>query len=176
MLAFGSDTYAESPGQSSNPLTQVQTIPLDGVEGRIDHFGLDAKGKRLFVAALGNNTVEVIDLAAGKATQRITGLQAPQGIAFAPESNRLAVANDKDGTVRLYDGTSLRQVKSVDLKDDADNVRYDAEARRFWVGYGSGGLAAIDPDSGKVLADVKLDAHPESFQLETKGKRIFVNV
>jgi outer membrane protein assembly factor BamB len=53
---------------------------------------------------------------------------------------------------------------------------YDAVSRRFWVGYGDGGLAAIDPESGKQVADVKLDAHPESFQLETKGKRIFVNV
>jgi hypothetical protein len=78
--------------------------------------------------------------------------------------------------VRIYDGGSLQEVHVIDLKDDADNVRYDADARRFWVGYGDGALAAIDPQIGKVLADVKLDAHPESFQLETKGKRIFVNV
>jgi DNA-binding beta-propeller fold protein YncE len=176
MLPFGGDTFAEVPAQSSNLLTQVETIPLNGVEGRIDHFGLDEKGKRLFVSALGNDTVEVVDLAAGKVTQHIGNLRAPQGIGFAPELNRLAVANDKDGSCRLYDGTSLQQTATVELKDDADNVRYDAVSRRFWVGYGDGGLAAIDPESGKQTADVKLDAHPESFQLETKGKRIFVNV
>src|ERR1700757_2769210 len=87
LLAVGGHTYAESPGQSSNLLTHVQTIPLDGVEGRIDHFGLDAKRKRLFVAALGNDTVEVVDLAAGKVTSHITNLSKPQGIGFAPESN-----------------------------------------------------------------------------------------
>ena len=108
MLAFGGDTYAKGP-ESSNLLTQVQTIPLDRVEGRIDHFGLDAKGKRLFVSALGNNTVEVVDLAAGKVTNHISNLRAPQGIGFAPESNRLAVANDGDGSCRLYAaGTSLQ--------------------------------------------------------------------
>ncbi len=176
MIAFCCITYAESPGQRFNLLTQVETIPLDGVKGRIDHFGLDAKGKRLFVAALGNDTVEVVDLAAGKVTQHIRNLSAPQGIGFAPESNRLAVANDQDGSCRLYDGTSLQQTATIELKDDADNVRYDAVSRRFWVGYGDAGLAAIDPQSGKQVADVKLDAHPESFQLETKGKRIFVNV
>jgi len=176
ILAFGGDACAESPGQNSNLLTQVQTIPLDGVEGRIDHFGLDAKGKRLFVSALGNNTVEVVDLVAGKVTNHISNLRAPQGIGFAPESNRLAVANDGDGSCRLYDGTSLQQTATVDLKDDADNVRYDKASHRFWVGYGEGGLAAIDPEAGKQVADIKLDAHPESFQLETKGKRIFVNV
>jgi hypothetical protein len=68
MLAFGGDTYAESPGQSSSLLTQVQTIPLDGVEGRFDHFGLNAKSKRLFVAALGNDTVEYASSATTSAT------------------------------------------------------------------------------------------------------------
>ena len=118
----------------------------------------------------------MVDLATGTVTQHIKNLRAPQGISFSPEFNRLAVANDQDGSVRLYDGTSLRQVARIDLKDDADNVRYDTASRYFWVGYGSGGLAGIDPASGKQIADVKLDAHPESFQLETRGKRIFVNV
>jgi hypothetical protein len=86
------------------------------------------------------------------------------------------VANDLDGSVRLYDGTSLQQTARIDLKDDADNVRYDTISHRFWVGYGNGGLAAIDARSGKQIADVKLDAHPESFQLEVEGKRIFVKV
>ncbi len=176
MLGFCCNTYAEGTGQSPNLLTQVQTIPLDGVEGRIDHFGLDAKRKRLFVSALGNDTVEMVDLAAGKVMQHIRNLRAPQGIGFAPESNRMAVANDQDGSCRLYDGTSLQQTAAVELNDDADNVRYDNVSRRFWVGYGEGGLAEIDPESGKQIVNVKLEAHPESFQLETKGKRIFVNV
>jgi hypothetical protein len=174
-LAFCCDTYAR-PNQSSHLPTQVQTIALDWVEGRIDHFGLDAKRKRLFVSALGNNTVEVVDLLAGKVTNRIRNLRAPQGIGFAPESNRLAVANEGDGSCRLFAGASLQRTAIVDLKDDADNVRYDKISRHFWVGYGDGGLAEIDPESGKKIADVKLDAHPESFQLETAGKRIFVNV
>jgi DNA-binding beta-propeller fold protein YncE len=155
MLAFGGDTYAENSNQSSDMLTQVQTIPLGGVNGRIDHFGLDAKGERLFVSALGQDTVEVVDLTAGKVTQHIRNLRAPQGIGFAPDSNRLAIANDQDGSFRLYDGTSLQQTSTIELKDDADIVRYDAVSQRFWVGYGDGGLAAIDPVTGKQLADVK---------------------
>jgi DNA-binding beta-propeller fold protein YncE len=176
MLALDGNTNAQTAGRGSKLLTQILTIPLDGVEGRIDHFGFDPRHRRLFVAALGNDTVEVVDLTKAKVTQHIKNLRAPQGIGFAPESNRLAVANDEDGSCRLYDGTSLRQTAAIDLKDDADNIRYDVRLRRFWIGYGAGGLAAIDPGSGKMVTDVRLDAHPESFQLETKGKRIFVNV
>jgi len=165
-----------SDAPAAEPLTLAQTITLPGVQGRIDHFGYDSAGKRLFVAALGNDTVEVIDTAAGKVSARIKNLQAPQGIAFAGGLNCLAIANDKDGSVRLFDGQTFEQIRKIDLNDDADNVRYDPATRWFWVGYGNGGLAAIDAQTGKVLADVKLEAHPESFQLESKGKRIFVNV
>ena len=176
MLAFGVDSSASTFGQNADFFIELGAIPLNGVEGRIDHFGFDATRQRLFVAALGNDTVELLDLSADRVTQEIKGLRAPQGIGFAPESNRLAVANDQDGSVRLYDGTTLRQTARIDLNDDADNVRYDASSRRFWVGYGEGGLAEIDPENAVEIADVKLESHPESFQLETSGKRIFVNL
>src|SRR5579864_6693896 len=80
-------------GAGSDALRQVQTLPLPGVSGRIDHFGIDTQGQRLFVAALGNNTVEVLDVRRGKWLTRITGLREPQGIFFVPASNRLFVAN-----------------------------------------------------------------------------------
>ena len=112
LLAFGANTPTRSAGPDSNLLFQVGTIPLDGVEGRIDHFRLDSTRKRLFVAALGNDTVEVVHLRAGRVTQQ--NLRAPQGIGFAPVLDRLAVANDEDGSCRFYNGTSLRQVAVID--------------------------------------------------------------
>jgi YVTN family beta-propeller protein len=151
-------------------------IPLPGVKGRIDHLALDAEGKRLFVAAVGNNSVEVIDLAAGKVAHQIKGLQAPQGIAYAPDLDRLAFASDTDGWFRIYDAKSLKEVAKLDLKDITGSIRYDPATRHFWLGYGSGALAEIDAQTGKQLATVRLDGQPESFQLETRGKRIFVNV
>ena len=176
VIILGCNPPPLKAGRDPDLLALAQSISLDEIVGRIDHMGLDAAHKRLFVAALGNDSVEVIDLSTGKVRQHIRNLRAPQAVGFAPESNRLAVANNGDGSLRLFDGSSLEQTAAIDLKDDADNVRYDASSRRFWVGYGAGGLAAIDPSSGRQVADVKLNAHPESFQLETKGKRIFVNV
>src|SRR5215467_42326 len=78
----------------SASLTLVQTILLPGVEGRIDHFAFDSAGQRLFVCALGNNSLEVIDLRKGERVHSITGLGAPQGVGYAQEANRLLVAND----------------------------------------------------------------------------------
>jgi YVTN family beta-propeller protein len=158
------------------PLTLVQSIPLPVVEGRIDHFALDTKDQRLYVAALGNNTVEVIDLAAGKVIHQITGLKEPQGVVVIPEPHEVVVANGDDGSVRFYDANTWVLVKTVDLKDDADNVRYDHAQHRVYVGFGDGGIAAIDVTTHAVVATIPLTGHPEAFALETVGSRIFVNV
>ena len=158
------------------PIRPVQRIALPGVEGRIDHMAVDVKGQRLFVAALGNHSVEVLDLAAGKQLHRISALPEPQGIAYLPELDRIVVASAGDGSCRFFDGRTYRQTAKIDLGEDADNVRYDAAAGCLYVGHGQGALAAIDLERQQRIADVPLPGHPESFQLEAQGNRIFVNL
>jgi DNA-binding beta-propeller fold protein YncE len=162
--------------QSAAPLKLKRTIPLSHVEGRIDHFASDPAGERLFVCALGNNTVEVIDFRKGERAHSITGLGAPQGVAYAPEVNRLFVANDKGGICKIYDGKSFQAVGELNLEDDADNVRYDDAKKKIYVGFGNGGIAVVNAPDGKQVGSLKLAAHPEAFQLEKSGSRIFVNV
>jgi len=157
------------------PLTAAGIVPMPGVEGRIDHLAVDLAGKRLFVAALGNDTVEVVDTSGLRVIKSISGLHEPQGIRFLPDRNRVVVANGGDGSTVFYDGTTLAPVRTAKTGGDADNVRYDPKTGRVYVGYGDGALGSFDPD-GKPLGDVKLAGHPESFQLESSGPRIFVNV
>jgi DNA-binding beta-propeller fold protein YncE len=161
--------------QGPEPLRLVGKIELPDVQGRIDHMSVDSKGGRLFMAALGNDTVEVFDLAAGKRAQTIRGLAEPQGVLFVPDANRILVAGGGDGSVRIFDASSLALVRKVDLGGDADNIRLDSATGRIFIGYGAGALAAIDVN-GARFADIPLGAHPESFQLEKKGPRIFVNL
>ena len=161
--------------QSNAPLRLEKTIPLPGVQGRIDHMSIDVENQRLFMAALGNNTVEVIDIAHGKRIRSIPGLHEPQGVLYLPDVNRLYVANGDDGTVRIFDGSSYEPIKSIKVGDDADNIRFDATTKHVYVGYGSGALAVLNEDGTKV-AEIGLDAHPESFQLEKRDARLFVNL
>jgi DNA-binding beta-propeller fold protein YncE len=167
------------PGVTAGNSSLLQlraTIELPGVQGRIDHLAFDAAGERLFVCALGNNTVEVVDLRKGKRIHSITGFSAPQGIACIPEPNRIFVATDKGGICKVYDGNSFQELKELDLQDDADNVRYDAATKKIFVGFGSGGIAVIDAANGRQIGSIKLSAHPEAFALEQHGNRMFVNV
>lgn len=172
LLALPSARRAAEPAA----LRQVQTIPLVNVEGRIDHMGVDVQGQRLFVSALGNNTLEVLDLREGKRLTSLTGLREPQGVFFVPKENRIFVANGDDGTCRVFDGSSYRLLATVNFASDADNVRYDAAANQIYIGYGEGALGVLDARSGKKIANIALSAHPESFRLESLGPRIFVNL
>src|SRR5919206_839082 len=174
-----SQTSETSQAEGTSALRQIQSIPLPGVEGRIDHMAIDSQGGRLFVAALGNNTVEVIDLTAGKVTDEIKDLKEPQGVAYIPEGNKLLVTNGQGNTLDIYDAQSLRLLNQVTLGEDTDNVRYDASSGYAYVGYGTGNesaLGVVDVGTATKVADIKLSGHPESFQLEESGPRIFVNV
>jgi DNA-binding beta-propeller fold protein YncE len=166
---------APLPAETPAPLRLERKIELPDVQGRIDHLALDPKTQRLFVAALGNDTLEVVDVEGGKRAGTVRGLAEPQGVLFAADANRVFVANGQDGSVRVFDAASLAPLERIALGDDADNVRLDRAAGRVWVGYGDGALAALDAKGAKVQ-DIPLGGHPESFQLETNGPRIFVNV
>ena len=160
--------------QPSSPLELAQTIVLADVRGRIDHLAVDPDDARLFVAALGNDSVEVVDMRAGARVARIKGLREPQGIGYVRSADRLYVAN-AGGGVDVFEASTLRRLSRIEGLDDADNVRLDDANGKVYVGYGHA-LAAIDAKSGKLLERIELAGHPESFQLESTGTRIFVNV
>src|SRR5690242_2851266 len=177
-----------APAQES-ALAPKTPIALTKVEGRMDHLGVDVKGQRLFATAFDNHTLEVIDLKTGRQAHTIPNLDEPQGAYYDADTNRLFVACGGDGTVKVFDGTTFQLLQSVTLDLDADNVRYDARSKHIVVGYGGekflagkvsrpggGGALAILDLTGKKIAEIPMDAHPESFQLEKIGTRVFVNV
>ncbi len=170
---------AQSLGREFLPLQLEEQIPVPSVAGRLDHFTADAKRKRLFVSALGNNTVEVIDVFAGRLVHSIKGLAQPQGPLYVPAVDKLYVANAEDGKVRVYDGATYTLRKTIDFDKDPDNLRYDERSKTVFVGFGedNGGIAMINPlTDERVGQDYKTDGHPESFQVESKGGHIYVNV
>jgi DNA-binding beta-propeller fold protein YncE len=175
-VLFGLCCIAPRYLPAAQPLRFVATIPLNNVERRIDHYGIDVKGERLFMSAFGNDTVEVFDPRANKPLHTITGLHEPQGTTFAPDANKIYVANGDDGTVNVFDGTTYRLLRVVHFSSDADDTCYDAVTHRVYVGYDEGAVAAIYTANDAVLAQVKMEANPEAYKVEKGGGRIFVDV
>lgn len=165
-----------APTAERGPLVLETKIPLGDVQGRIDHLAIDAAHRRLFVAELGNDTVGVVDIAGRKVVRRLAGFDEPQGVAYFSQTDTLYVANGGNGVLAAFRGAQLEPVGKLDLGDDADNIRIDRNEGRLYVGAGRGTLTTIDAAAFKKVGESQLKAHPEAFQLEGEGSRIYVNV
>lgn len=180
ILGIAAWLEAQEPvsSEAPRPLVLTEAIPLAGVQGRFDHFGFDGKNQ-VIVAALGNNTVEVIDISARLRSHSIRDIPNPQGVVYAPESKKLFAASSK-GKLYVYDGITFALMKSIDFQGDVDNLRYDPPTQRVYVGYGedeTGAIGIVDARTNERLEEeYKLGAHPESFQLENSGPNIYVNL
>ncbi len=172
--AFACPTDGIQALAAQEPLEFAKIIAMPGVRGRIDHLDIDLIGNRLFVAALGHNAVEVIDLQGGRTLGRFEHLREPQGVAYVSKTEQLFVANG-GGDISVFAGTPMRLAGTIGGLEDADYFRFDGAGRSLYVGYGHA-LAAIEATSHKVTARVPLAGHPEGFQLDANSARIFVNV
>jgi hypothetical protein len=173
-----SGTQKSTAAASQRPLVLSGSVPLEGVKGRFDHFAF-GQG-RVFVSALGNDTVEVINVFGGIVEHTITGVPNPQGVVFSPETHKLFVASAK-GKVYIYDAGSFDLISSVAFEGRADNLRYDAANKRIYVACGddekNAAIATIDATTNQRLEEeYKLGGEPESFQLESSGPNIYVNI
>src|SRR5258708_35254871 len=179
MVLFG--FVGSVQGQAVAPFKLLQKIPMPNVKGRLDHFGVDLSGSRLFVAALGEdqNTVEVIDLKSGKWVSSIPGQSKPQGLFYSPDFKKLFVANGTDGTCKIFAGDTFKLIDNLPIGTDADHVGYDPTTKYLYVGFGdakSGGLAIIDTHDTKHIGEIKTDAPPGGIKIEKKRPQTFVTL
>ena len=169
-------TVGQAQTMADAPLALEGRIPLGDIAGRLDHLAVDLKRQRLYVAELGNGTLGVVDLAAGKVLQTVGGFREPQGVGYEPSTDTIYVANGGEGSVRVLRAADLAPIARIEIGEDADNVRVDQAHQRVLVGYGNGGLAVIDPATGSRVGDFPLNGHPEGFQIGRTANRVFINV
>jgi DNA-binding beta-propeller fold protein YncE len=157
------------------PLELLAKVPLPGVHGRLDGLAADIDRSRLFVAASADGSVQIIDIRHDAVLQPLTGLTEPQSVVYVKSSDRLFVSSAGDGTLRAYEGDTLKFIVSLLLGPNAGAVRWDAVRDRIYAGYGDGALAVLD-SAGRRLSDIALKAHPASFECAETPPRIFVNL
>jgi len=166
-------------GQSEfgkNYLTLEKVIPMPDVSGRIDHLAANESLQMIYVAALGNNTVEIADLKSGKVIRTIRGLHEPQGVEYLSLTNSIFVSNGEGGSCNFFDAATFKQMSSLDYKDDADDVRYSRGHKKVYVGYGEGGIGVINEEMKSEIGRITFEGHPEGFQVDPKTNKIWVNV
>lgn len=164
-------------------LKLVQSIPLPDVDGRIDHFAIDVKGERAFLAALTKNTIEVVDLKAGRIIKTLPGFAKPQGVRFVPELKRLFVATGIDGALTTLDASTLSVLRTAHVSLGADAIGYDPRTKYLYVGSGgsdankaTGDLTVFSAKDGTQVAALITDAHAGGSVVQTRGEHLYVLV
>jgi len=166
---------AGTPATAGPPLQLEYALELPGVAGRIDHLALDPKRDLLYLAALGNDSLELVDLAERKRAGSVSGLSEPQGVLYLATLDVLLVANGGSGRLDVYSGETHEKLRSVPVGGDADNLRCDADEGRVLVAH-SGAVEVLDPRTWEALGRLSTGAHPEGFELDPRSPRVFVNV
>jgi DNA-binding beta-propeller fold protein YncE len=176
LVAFFGFIAPPTRGTGGPLLVLKRAIQLPDVRGRMDHLAYDPFTKRLFVAALENGSLEVIDLEKGERIKSVSGLKEPQGIVYVAQTRQVVTACGGDGMVVAFDAETLDEKQRLDVGDDADNIRLESDGKTLIVGHDDGALSIFDAHTFKKSGEVKLPGHPESFQLEPGSTRIFINV
>jgi DNA-binding beta-propeller fold protein YncE len=168
--------------KAETSLKLTQTIVLPSVAGRFDHFAFDAAGDRLFVAATGNHSVEIVNVKTGARIESLTGLGKPHGLAWVPDQGKLFVADGTLAALKVFAGTPLKVIASLPLSDDADDMVYDPQTGLLYVGHGGsssnvpGRIAVVNTRDNSLVENLPASAHPEALDMDQEGKRVFANI
>lgn len=159
-------------GDEKLSLGLVQTIELSGKPGRLDHFGFDASGARLFVSNQGNATLDVIDVKAGKLIKQVPGQKGIHGIAYDPKSGRIFVGNGDPGECAVIDGKTYEVLKRIPVPK-ANNVQYDPHSGRMFVGHTA--LTVIDPGQMVIEKELPTPDALRAFRIDPLKPRLYAN-
>jgi DNA-binding beta-propeller fold protein YncE len=179
LLSMGAFT---AQSQVAPPLTLQRTIPLPNGTAKFDHFAVDLNANRLFIAATGNRSIEVLDLSSGKVTENLTDFGKPHGLAWIPATSSLYVTDGSQAELKMFESSPLSHAKSIKLSDDADDMVYDEKSKLLYVGHGGGSaanparIAVIDTTNQTLVTNLPVSAHPEGLEIDNGKDRIFVNV
>jgi DNA-binding beta-propeller fold protein YncE len=173
-----------SNAQEKLPLKLVATTPMPGFTGDFDHFGVDLKGNRLFLAAEDQKSVEVFNLRTGERIHSIEGFGHPLTMAYLPESDRLIVTNGDTNDVALVDCKEYKIINTLKLGKGVDHSALNPIDRYFYVENGaapdgkSHSLAIIDTKSFKIVGEIpglSGDSN-EGMVIDRAGKKLYVNL
>jgi len=188
ILLLAAVLFAALPGrpQTAAPLTFMQTIEMPGVPWGpyTDHLAVDLKGHRLFTTPQAHHSVQVFDLSTGKLLHEIADLGNAHAVAYRSDLDRIYIVDGEPGLVRSFDGRDYHALQTVKLRQNADSMTSDREAKLMYVANGGeeahedfSFVSVIDASPMKNVADIKIEAAvPEQMALADREPRLYVDI
>ncbi len=180
-LSSGTFAVAQQP-----PLALVQTITMPEVPAGpySDHMAVDVQGRRLFTTPQANKAVDVLDLKTGRVLHTIPGFGNPHSILYLADRNRLFVTDGGIGSLRIFDATTYREIKSIKLELDADGIGYDDKSGYLYVSNGGDAagkeysfISIIDTAREEKVGDIRIEAPGlEAMLIDHANDRLYINL
>lgn len=167
------------------PLKLIATTPMPGFTGDFNHFGLDLKGNRLFLASEDQKTVEVFNLRTGERIHSIKGFGQPLTMVYLAESDRLVVTDRGDtDAVELVDCKEYKIISALKLGEGVDHSAYNPRNKYLYVENGGGPgaklheLSIIDTKSFERVGEIAgLPGNSnEGMVIDHQGKKLYLNL
>ena len=177
----------KAQAQKTQTLKLISTTLVPGYEGDIEFFAADLKRNHLFLGLEGMGRVDVFDLRTGKHLHNITGFGAPHILLFLPDSDKLLVADAKNGPlgggVQVVSGEDYKIVDMIKLPPRVDNAVFDPVKKYFYVESGSDEpsgnthpISIIDTVSLKLIGSFKVPGEAsEAMAVDRAGEKLYVN-
>jgi DNA-binding beta-propeller fold protein YncE len=175
-LAFIVTIIGPAGAFAADSLELKQTIVLKGKPGGLDHLALDVKRDRLFLANKVNNSLDIVDLKAGKLLKQVGSQGGIQGIAYAADLDKVCVGLGSGGYCNIFDGKDYELLETIKFADDADNVRYNPKTNTIYVAHAEKALGVINGKTYEKKADIALSGGAEGFELEKKRALLYLCV
>lgn len=168
---------------AAQPLVANGSTKIPGYKGDFDHFAVDVRGGRLFLAGEDGGALEVFALATGALLRSIPGFGAPHSLLFTPATNELLIVDGRK-PAQVRDATTLALKRTFRLPAGADSADFDPSTKHLWVVTGGKDvplpycdLTEIDPANGRIFRSLRFRSnHVEGIAVEANGSRIFANV
>jgi YVTN family beta-propeller protein len=174
-----------SVASAQPPLTLETTTPLPAIgAGDFDHFDVDLKRNKLFLAGEEFGTIETFDLTTGKHLLTARGVAQPHKLVFIPDLNEIFVADGKDASVKVLDATNLHQLARIPVSANPDTGVYDPATRLFYIGNGGkkahhdySNISLISVDRRAVVGNIRVPGDTlKGMLLDHARSRIYVSV
>ena len=145
-----------------------------GAPDRWDYLTYDVETHHLYVAH--GDKVTVVDTAAGAVVGNVEGFPGgTHGIGISHKFNKGYSDDGKAGTVQSFDLGSLKTIKTIKAREDADGIVVDPVTGHVFVINGdSGNITVIDPATDTATATIEAGEKLE-FGVAGQDGKVFVD-
>jgi YVTN family beta-propeller protein len=140
-------------------------------------LALDQRARRLYVALSDEDAIEVVDVLAGRITDRIrlTPGDEPVHLALTPDGRTLLSANRGSNTVSVVDAGSRFETTKIPVGNGPRFIAIDRRGRRaFVVNTLSNSVSVIDVAGQTAVRTIPTDPGPLQGDFNRAGDRLYV--